>query len=110
MALLVLLIPADRGQSFLGAKAIEALSRLGVTTVSVARDEESVAVVLEGWAFDGPSRQAATDAIGAAGTGARTLQPVMQMAVAGSSAARGLAAERSGRALVVDHEAEVSPR
>jgi hypothetical protein len=108
MPLLVLLIPADERESFLGAKAVEALSRLGVTTVSVARDEESVAVILDGWAFDGQSRQAAIEAIGA-GTSARALHPILQMAVAASWRQRRPAADRSRGRPVVGHEGEVSP-
>jgi hypothetical protein len=50
MGLLVVLVPADRDDLTLGPPAIEALARLGVTSVALARE-------------------------------ARTLQPIVQMAV-----------------------------
>jgi len=80
MALLVVLIPADRGDVPLGSATVEALARLGVTSVSLARDEQTAAVVLEGWAFDPTRPDAALRALGAA-DGVRALQPVVQMAV-----------------------------
>jgi hypothetical protein len=81
MALLVLLIPADQDDLSLGAKNVEALARLGVTSVSLARDEQTAAVILEGWAFDPASHGAALAALGASRKTARALQPVVEMAV-----------------------------
>lgn len=81
MALLVVLVPAERGDVPLGTAAVEALARLGVTSVSLARDEQTAAVILEGWAFDPTRPDPALDALGASRDGARTLQPVVQMAV-----------------------------
>lgn len=81
MPLLVLLVPAERNQTLLGPEAVEALAGLGVTSVAVARDEASVALVLEGWAFDRRSQQAAVEAIGAPAEGARALRLVTQMGV-----------------------------
>ena len=60
---------------------MEALARLGVTSVSLARDEQTAAVILEGWAFDSARPDAARRALGAAGSGARALQPLVHMAV-----------------------------
>jgi hypothetical protein len=82
MALLVLLVPAACGDVPFGASTVEALARLGVTSVSLARDEQIAAVVLEGWAFDPTRPDAALTALGAAGSGARALQPLVHMAVA----------------------------
>jgi hypothetical protein len=81
MGLLILFVPADHEDLALGSPAIEALARLGVTSVSLARDEETAAVILEGWAFNAARPDAALSALGAAWREARTLQPVMQMAV-----------------------------
>lgn len=80
MALLVLLVPGDEPGRLLGSETLEALGRLGVTSVSLARDDDTTAIVLEGWAFD-PSQPA--QALAAIGAGARTrmLQPVVHMAV-----------------------------
>lgn len=81
MALLVLLVPAARGDVPFGSSTVEALARLGVTSVSLARDEQTAAVILEGWAFDSGRPDAAVRALGAAGHDARALQPVVQMVV-----------------------------
>jgi hypothetical protein len=89
MALLVVLVPADRGDVPLGSATVEALARLGVTSVSLARDEQTAAVVLEGWAFDPTRPDAALHALGAA-DGVRALQPVVQMAVSAASKDGGL--------------------
>jgi hypothetical protein len=80
MAQLVLLLPADREPS-LGARNAQALARLGVTSVSVARDERTAAVILEGWALDPSERAEALAALGASEEHTRALQPVVQMAV-----------------------------
>lgn len=81
MALLVLLVPAQLDEVSLGASNVEALSRLGVTSVSLARDEQTAAVILEGWALDPASSEQALAALGADRGTARALQPVVQMAV-----------------------------
>ena len=81
MAMLVLLVPSDQDAVTLGARNVEALARLGVTSVSLARDERTAAVILEGWALDPASHEQALSALGARSGGAQTLQPVVQMAV-----------------------------
>ncbi len=81
MALLVVLLPADLDNLTLGPPAVEALARLGVTSVTVARDDRTAAVILEGWAFDPGRPHAALAALGATSGEARTLQPIVQMAV-----------------------------
>jgi hypothetical protein len=77
---LVLLGDAD-GEFCLRQELVSKLARLGVTNVALVRDEQAVGIVLEGWLFD-PARSAsaAVEAIGA-GTGARTLHPIMHLAV-----------------------------
>jgi hypothetical protein len=87
MALLVVLVPAEGNYPPINAEAVEALARLGVTTVSLAQDEETIAVILEGWAFDPVAHGAALGALG--GDGARTLQPVLHMAVSAAAKERG---------------------
>ncbi|MDQ3646341.1 MAG: hypothetical protein M3345_05320 [Actinomycetota bacterium] len=85
MALAVVLFPVSKEVVALQPTALEALARLGVTSVSLVRDAETAGLVLEGWAFD-PARahEAATSVTGSCDE-ARALQPVVQMAV--SSAA-----------------------
>jgi len=48
MALLVVLVPAEGNYAAIDSEAVEALARLGVTTVSLARDDETIAVILDG--------------------------------------------------------------
>jgi hypothetical protein len=81
MGLLVVLVPADRDDLTLGPPAVEALARLGVTSVALARDDRTAAVILEGWAFDPGRPHAALSALGTTLAEARTLQPIVQMAV-----------------------------
>ena len=86
--MIVLLVDAADGDVNLGEAVVSELAKLGVTNLSLLRDPSTVGIVLEGWLFD-PARSAdaAAAAIGAAG-GAKSLQPVMQMAVT-SAAAQG---------------------
>jgi predicted ABC-type transport system involved in lysophospholipase L1 biosynthesis ATPase subunit len=62
------------------------LARLGVTNVALLRDEHTVCIVLEGWAFDPAG--SASEVVSTFSDGRRSgraLQPVMQVAVEGSS-------------------------
>lgn len=89
MALLVVLVPTNEGDVPLGSATVEALARLGVTSVSLARDEQTAVVILEGWAFDAAHPDAALHALGAT-HGARALKPVVQMAVSTASIEEGV--------------------
>lgn len=81
MAQLVILIPAGSREPSLSAATVNALARLGVTGMSMARDSETVALVLEGWALDPARSGAVLAALEADDAQARALQPVVQMAV-----------------------------
>lgn len=81
MANLVVLVPAARSDVVLGSSAVAALGRLGVTGISVARDEDTLAVVLEGWAFDAARHDAVLAALGLASEDTRLLRPLAQMTV-----------------------------
>jgi hypothetical protein len=89
VAMLVVLIPASEAEPSLQPTALSKLAQLGVTSLAISRDNLTLALVVEGWAFD-PSRsaEAVVGAVAAQGSGARALYPVMQMAV--SAAASGL--------------------
>lgn len=89
MAQLVLLIPVNQEPS-LGARNAEALARLGVTTVTVARDDRTAAFVLEGWSLDPSQRADVLAALGASEEDARALQPVVQMAVSATTNSGGI--------------------
>ncbi len=80
MATLAFLVDGDVDVA-LGPTVADQLSRLGVTSVALFRDHDTVCLVLDGWAFDGAaSSDAATAAIGG-GAPLRTLRPVMQTAL-----------------------------
>ncbi len=81
MGHLVLLVPTDVADGPIGSSAIEALARLGVTTVSLAADNHTTAIILEGWAFDPTRSGAAIEALGGSPDEMRTLQPIAHMAV-----------------------------
>jgi len=68
-----------------GSTAAARLARLGVTSVALLRDDETVAIVLDGWAFD-PARsaRAAAAALGDASL-CRVLQPALDVAVSSPS-------------------------
>jgi len=85
VAMLVLLLSSECREFCLRQELLSQLARLGVTNVSLVRDERTVGVVLEGWMFD-PARSAcaAADAIGGVSR-ARTLHPVMHLAVSAAS-------------------------
>jgi hypothetical protein len=89
MAQLVLLVSADREDVSLGAGNIEALARLGVTSISLARDEHTAALILEGWALDPSQHAEALAALGTSAEKARALQPVAEMAVSAAEINRG---------------------
>ena len=82
MAILVVLLPASEAEPSLQPAAIAKLARLGVTSVAVVRDDQSVGLVVEGWAFD-PSRSAGAlvEAVAGPMPGARILHPLLEMAV-----------------------------
>lgn len=80
MAMMVVLQPTER-EPRLDGSSLDMLRQLGVTSVELLRDEGSFGLVLDGWAFDpARSRDAAVAALGA-GPVARTLLPLVHMAV-----------------------------
>jgi hypothetical protein len=90
MAQLVLLISGYQDEIALGARSVEALARLGVSSVSLARDEHTAAVILEGWALDPSQRAEAVAALGASEGAARVLQPIVQMTVSAETNRGGI--------------------
>jgi hypothetical protein len=90
MAILVVLLPASEADSSLQPAAVTRLARLGVTSVALVRDQRTVALVVEGWAFE-PSRsaEAVVDALAADGASARTLHPIAELAVSSPPRPRG---------------------
>ncbi len=83
MGLVVLLLRGSPEQVALGPRSAAALAALGITSVALVRDEETVGVVLEGWAFDASRAGEAATAVGA--RSATTLTTLAQMAVSHDS-------------------------
>ena len=92
--MIVVLVPSSDAEPSLAPAAVSELAHLGVTSVAVVRDDRTLRLVVEGWAFD-PIRSA--EAVVAAMTGrrsqARTLHPLVEMAV--STARSPLGGEES---------------
>lgn len=81
MAMVVVIFENSGKEPALPPESLERLAGLGVSSVAVLRDETTAGLVLEGWAFDPVrARDAVLDAVGA-GTDARTLHALAQMAV-----------------------------
>jgi hypothetical protein len=89
VAMTVLLLDGTDGEFSFCPELVSQLARLGVTNVALVRDEQTVGIVLEGWLFD-PERSAdaAAEAIKAT-PAARTLRPVMNVAVAAAAGKGG---------------------
>lgn len=89
MAMVVVLLPASEADSSLQPAAVSKLARLGVTSVAVVRDERTLALVVEGWAFE-PSRSAeAVVAVAGDGSSAQTLHPIAELAVSAAPLPNG---------------------
>ena len=97
MAKALMLWPAGAGVR-IGSTEAARLAALGVTNVALLRDAETIAIVLEGWAFD-PARSAwaAAAALGDA-SGCRVLQPTLDVAVSNASSSGGFDGEALARA------------
>jgi hypothetical protein len=77
--MLLVLVPADRDVS-LSADVAARLAALGVSSLSFLRNEDTLGVVLDGWAFD-PARSGGDAVAILGGAGATLLHPVMHLAV-----------------------------
>jgi hypothetical protein len=77
----LVLFPVSSEVPALPSAALGALARLGVTSVSLVGDDETVGLVLEGWAFDPAQAHEAASAVTGTPDGARTLRPLAHMAV-----------------------------
>jgi hypothetical protein len=86
--MMVVLIETEVPDVSLDAKTISALGGLGITNLAVVRDERTVGLVLEGWAFDPPTSSEAALAMLGGGDGARVLYPLGEMAVTANRAER----------------------
>ncbi len=78
--MVVLLVPASSKVS-LGPEVASGLAASGVTHAALLRDGESVAVVLEGWAFDPRTEASAVAELVTGGSPCRTFHALAEIAV-----------------------------
>jgi hypothetical protein len=89
VGMLVLLLANEDPAAEVGTGAAQELAALGITSVSVLRDEHTTAVALEGWAFDTDrSAEMAAHAVAADPATVRVLRPVVESAVHPASSPR----------------------
>ena len=79
--MVVVLFPLSDGEPAVQPAALAVLARLGVTSVSLLRDERTAGVVLEGWALDPARANEAAAAVAGAHADFRTLHALAEMAV-----------------------------
>jgi hypothetical protein len=80
--MLVVLMDRDDRKALLTPSHVTALGRLGVASVGLAGDQQTLAVVVEGWAFDPlRSAEAAHSALGVADREVQTLYQLAHVAV-----------------------------
>ena len=90
MGQVVLLVPTDAVDVPIGSRSIEAFVRICVTKVSLAADNRTTAIVLEGWAFDGVRSGAAMRALAGSHEETRTLQLIVQMTASAAASQGGI--------------------
>lgn len=83
MAMVVVLVAAH-GAGDLDAESVERLRELGITDISIVRDDNTVGIVLEGWAFD-PLREGREAARVVGAREGRLLFPVLRGSVSPQS-------------------------
>ena len=90
MAMTVVLFPVSEEEPRLRPGALEALARLGVTSIALLRDTTVAGLVLEGWAFDSRNASRAACAVAGACDELQVLEPLVQMAVSAATERGGL--------------------
>ena len=80
MATVAFLVDGEFPEFGVGTTVVDQLTRIGVTSLTVFRDDRTVCVVLDGWAFEPSAAANAAQALGAARL--QTLRPIMQTALA----------------------------
>jgi hypothetical protein len=79
--MVLVLFPVSDEEPVLQPAALATFARLGVTSVSLLRDEQTAGLVLEGWALDPTQAGEAARVAAGAREGIRTLRPLVQLAV-----------------------------
>ena len=81
MPMAVLLVASPAQELSLGPETLRQLAALGVTDLAFLRDEQTVGLVLQGWAFDPRQSAAALHTLIATTENTRTLLPLSQASV-----------------------------
>jgi hypothetical protein len=81
VAMIVMLFPVSDDEPRLEPAALEALARLGITSVVLLRDGSVAGLVLEGWSFDPRDAPRAAQAVNRTCEPIRTLQPLVHSAI-----------------------------
>jgi len=90
VAMLMLLVPAGEANVSVEPEVAWRLADLGVTHVSLMRDDALTAVVLEGWAFDPPvSGSEAAALLAPSLSGVRLLHLLAHMSLSAERATEG---------------------
>lgn len=80
----VLMLWSATADPRIGSAQASRLAALGVTSVAVLRDNESVGVLLDGWSFDPDRSAGAAAAVLDAEPDSRILFPVLEVGVVGA--------------------------
>jgi hypothetical protein len=87
--MVLVLFPVSDEEPALQPAALATLARLGVTSVSLLRDQQMAGLVLEGWTLNPARADEAARAVAGARKGFRMLQPLVQMAVSPAGSLQG---------------------
>ena len=88
MAKVLILWPADAAVR-IGSAEASRLASLGVSTIALLRDADSVGIVLDGWAFDPVQSARAAAATLGSESECRVLLPALEVDVANTSLTGG---------------------
>jgi hypothetical protein len=86
--MVMMLFPVSGEGPRLEPATLEALARLGVTSVALLRDSSVAGLVLEGWTFDPLDAPRAAHALKGTREPIRTLQPLVHLAIPTAAALR----------------------
>jgi hypothetical protein len=86
--MIMMLFPVSDDEPRLEPAALEALARLGITSVALLRDSTLAGLLLEGWAFDPLDAPRAAQAVNGTREPIRTLQPLVHVAIPSDDALR----------------------
>lgn len=88
MAMVMLLVEGAGDDVAISAGMADDLARLGITNIAICRDRETVGIVLEGWAFDVTTADAAARSLFPSSHVRRVLLPAIRLAVSDVRGAR----------------------